>query len=232
MTLGEVRPGRYARLTVKDTGRGMDARTVERIFEPFFTTKDPATGTGLGLSVVHGIVQSHDGAIHVASSPGQGSTFQLYFPVVEEGFVPAPPVERTIQRGQGQSILYLDDEEVLALLGKKMLEELGYVVAAFSQPEEVLRFCRADPFLFNLVITDFNMPGRTGLQVASELRSIRRDLKIILTSGYITDQLREDAARAGISEIIYKPATLEELSFAVQQALTGSEKADLGEVAG
>jgi PAS domain S-box-containing protein len=219
---GTLTPGRYAWLRVADTGRGMDAATVERIFEPFFTTKEPGRGTGLGLSVVHGIVQDHDGTITVASYPGKGTTFDLFFPAAKAG-ADLPDAETApISRGNGQHILYLDDEEPLVRVSKELLGRLGYRVSGFTRASEALAAVRRDPTQFDLVVTDFNMPGKSGMQVAKELLAIRPDLPLMLASGFISDEMREEAWRAGIRHLLYKPNTIEEMCEAVHRLASGS----------
>ncbi|MDP2315506.1 MAG: PAS domain S-box protein [Pseudomonadota bacterium] len=208
-------PGTHARVTVRDSGKGMDPATLERIFEPFFTTKPLGQGTGLGLSVVHGIAHSHGGAVTVESEPGRGSTFALYLPVSEAEhpvWPPAAPADpASLPLGHGRHILYLDDEETLVFLVTRLLERSGYVVSGFTRPEDALAAIRSNPSAFDLVVTDFNMPGSSGLYVAAQVRVLRPDLPVAMASGYITDELRERASEVGVREVIYKPNTVEEL---------------------
>ncbi len=221
-----LRPGHFARLSVTDTGAGMDAATLERIFEPFFTTKPVGQGVGLGLSVVHGIVKAHGGAITVTSQPGSGTTFSLYFPAAEAPEQPAAPevaAPKPLPAAGGQHVLYLDDEEGLVSLVTRLLELLGYRVSGYTRPEEALAAVRADPGQFDLVVTDLNMPGMSGLDVARALSRLRPDLPVVLVSGYITDELRGAALEAGVRELIYKPNTFEELGEVVQR-LAGEPK--------
>lgn len=210
-TPGNLRPGRYARLTVTDTGKGMDAATVERIFDPFFTTKSLGEGTGLGLAVVDGIVKNHEGVIVVYSEPGRGSVFHVYFPAVESGVEPLPKAPSSLPRGSGQRILYVDDEEALVSLAAELLGRLGYVVKGFTRAAEALAAFQADPDAFDLLVTDLNMPGASGLEVASEIRRLRPEMPMALTSGYVTEELRVKARALGIREIIYKPNTADDL---------------------
>jgi CheY-like chemotaxis protein len=223
-----LRPGRYARLTVRDTGKGMDAATQERIFEPFFTTKPLGVGTGLGMSVVLGIVQGHDGAITVESAPGKGTTFHLYLPAADRlpaaGPSPAQGASAsavaTAPRGRGQHVLYLDDDEALVSLVRRLLERQGYRVSGHTLAAQALDAVRADPGGFDLVVTDYNMPGMSGLDVAREIALIRPGLPVAVTSGLITDELRENAPGSGVRHLIYKPDTTEELCEVVRK-LTG-----------
>ena len=213
----EMRPGRYACLTVRDHGSGMDEETRSHIFEPFFTTKPRGQGTGLGLSVVHGIVQAHEATIEVQSAPGEGSTFRIYFPAIDAP-VPeaaaAAPQGRAVDGG-GKQVLYVDDEEAIIFLMTRLLERRGYRVSGYTDPREALAAARADPARFDLVVTDYNMPGMSGLEVASALREIRADLPVVLASGYITEELRQRAPAAGVRELIYKPNSVDELCEAV-----------------
>jgi PAS domain S-box-containing protein len=215
-----LRPGHYARLSVIDSGKGMDTATMQRVFDPFFTTKPAGQGTGLGLSIVHGIMKAHGGAVTVTSEPGRGATFSLYFPAVEAAEASAAtesPAATPRPAGNGRHVLYLDDEEQLVFLVTRMLERLGYVVSGYTRAEEALAAVRADPSQFDLVVTDLNMPGMSGLDVAREVSRLRPDLPVVLASGYVTDELRAQALAAGVRQVIYKPNTVEELCDAVDR---------------
>ena len=216
-----LQPGRYIHLSVRDTGCGMDAATLERIYEPFYTTKQVGEGTGLGLSVVHGIMQAHEGAISVDSRPGKGSTFHLYFPALELAAVGAEPERQApaVPAGRGEHVLYVDDDAALVSMVTRMLKRQGYRVSGHTWAREALEVLRADPQQFDLVVTDYNMPGLSGLELVREVRAIRADLPVALTSGYITDELRQQAAEAGVRHLIYKPNTVSELCEVVR-ALT------------
>lgn len=216
-----LEPGDYVGLTVSDTGCGMDPATLERIFEPFFTTKGPGEGTGLGLSVVHGIMRSHEGAVTVESRRGEGTTFRLYFPAVTSSEKAGAPVsDHAIPPGEGQRVLFVDDEPALAELGAAILNAFGYQAADFINPEEALGRMREDPTAFDLVITDMSMPGMTGLDLARRLSALREDLPIILTSGNVSQLAAESIRTAGIREVLPKPFTLESLGLAAHRALT------------
>ena len=223
---GTLAPGEYAHVWVSDTGCGMDLATRARIFDPFFTTKAVGQGTGLGLSVVDGIVAAHHGAISVDSALGQGSTFHLYLPLVDPD-EPAPPsgwgALPALQRsGQGQHVLYLDDDEVMLLLVERLLRRLGYRVSCFRDPHQALAAVRARPLAFDLVISDFNMPELSGLDVARELARIRAELPVVISSGYLTEEQRADLLRAGVRDLLRKESTLEELGPAAQRWLKGA----------
>jgi PAS domain S-box-containing protein len=213
-------PGTTVALHVHDDGAGMDEHTLAKIFEPFFTTKPVGEGTGLGLSVVHGIMQAHEGAIAVESQSGKGSTFSLYFPPAKilpemkpaEGLKSIEPTVGTSLTGV--HILYIDDDESLVFLVKRILERRGFIFSGFSSQREALAVLRADSTLFDLVVTDFNMPGMSGLDVAREARVIRHDLPIAIVSGFIDDALRTQAAAAGVQELIFKASAVEDLGDA------------------
>ena len=208
-------PGRAARLAVSDDGPGMDADTLGRIFEPFFTTKPTGEGTGLGLSIVHGVVKGHEGAILVDSQPGKGATFTLYFPAaaVQSGASRREDsaVAENSRMGRGQRILYIDDDESLVFLVQRLLDRRGFRVSGYVNQREALEALRADPLRFDLVVTDYNMPGMSGLDVAREVRAVRADLPVAVASGFISEELREQAGGAGVRELIFKADTVEEL---------------------
>jgi len=215
-----LQPGRHARLGISDNGCGMDAATQARIFEPFFTTKAVHQGTGLGLSVVHGIVKAHHGAITLESAPGAGATFQIYIPAAMPDAETLPePAARGTARGSGQHVLYVDDDEAMVFLVTRMLEGLGYRISGYERAEEALEAVRADAADVELVVTDFNMPGLSGLEVAQELARIRPGLPVVITSGYITEELRTNALQAGVRHLVYKPNTVDELCQVIQRML-------------
>lgn len=218
-TQSRLRPGLYARVSVSDTGSGMDQATLQRIFEPFFTTKPLGEGTGLGLSVVHGIMDSHDGAVTVLSHLGEGTSFHLYFPehagAVAEGECDngLPPI------GNGERILFVDDEELLARLGHHLLMTLGYEVECVTEPAEALAVVRADPQRFALVLTDQTMPGMTGIILATQLRYIRPELPVILMTGYSKAFGQDELNAAGIIQVLIKPLSVHSVGVAVHAVL-------------
>ena len=210
-----ISPGTFLRITVSDTGCGIDAATQERVFEPFFTTKSPGEGTGLGLSVVHGIVHSHHGAIRLASEVGQGTAFEIYLPAVATppGQISVDP--GLIPRGNGERILFVDDEMPIVRLGERMLQQIGYVVAGENHVLEALARLERDPQAFQLVITDQTMPGLTGLEFASRIRAVRADLPVVLASGYSVALTPDRLQAADVREVVAKPYTREILAAAV-----------------
>ncbi len=216
----ELAAGRYACLSISDTGCGMDEATLLRIFDPFFTTKQPGEGTGLGLAVVHGIVRSHQAGVTVTSRPGAGTTFKIYFPAhLEEAAAPRPEKEQVV-RGKGQRILFVDDEELLVLVAKKSLEKLGYSLVTHTSPVAALEEFHRRPGDFDLVITDLAMPRLSGTDIAEAVRLTRPDLPVILTSGNPGDLSSERIRTAGFRDFLLKPLSLEGLGQAVHRALT------------
>jgi PAS domain S-box-containing protein len=215
-------PGPYVRLSISDTGHGMDEITQSRIFEPFFTTKAPGEGTGLGLSVVHGIVQSHGGVATVYSQPGEGTVFRIYFPASAGEVAINSGHSLEIVRGSGERVLYVDDEAPLAHMARMILEKLGYLVDIHTNALEALAAIRTNAKRFDLVITDLAMPGMTGIQLAQELAAIRADLPIVLVTGHIANLTADRVRAIGIREILFKPLSVHALSKAVHSGLTNN----------
>ena len=214
-----LHPGRYIMVSVSDNGCGMDPQTLERIFEPFFTTKGPGEGTGLGLAVVHGIMQSHGGAITVASTLGQGTTFQLYFPAIEMVSTAAPEANPTLPRGHGERVLIVDDELAIATLAARILTRLNYAPTPLTNPAAAITAFEAAPASFDLVITDFTMPQLTGVDLARRLLAIRPGLPIILCTGHRSVEQEAEFMKLGIRLILNKPFHAEVLAQAIQVAL-------------
>jgi PAS domain S-box-containing protein len=215
--------GPYVRLSIQDNGAGMDAGTLARIFEPFFTTKGPGKGTGLGLAVVHGILQAHDGAVVVQSQPGRGATFHLYFPA--ELAAPAhssPAGPASMPCGAGQHVLLVDDEAALAQAATLSLARLGYRVTGVHSAAEALKSFLVQPGEIDLVITDLTMPGMSGMELANALHEIRPGLPIILASGFGGLRTANFANGPGLRAVLQKPFTTETLARAVQQMLASS----------
>ncbi|HXK47618.1 MAG TPA: response regulator [Deltaproteobacteria bacterium] len=215
----ELPMGPYVTLAVSDTGHGMTSEVQERIFEPYFTTKEQGRGTGLGLSVVHGIVKNHEGAITCTSEPGRGTTFTVYLPMVDAvKDMKESHDERPLQTGT-ERILVIDDEPDLVNLARMMLGRLGYEVITKTSCAEALEVFGDDPGRFDLVITDMTMPGLTGDKVAQRLMSIRHDIPIILCTGYSEHMTKELARSIGIREFLLKPIEMGELAKTVRKVL-------------
>ncbi|MBF0525808.1 MAG: PAS domain S-box protein [Deltaproteobacteria bacterium] len=213
-----LKPGHYVELSIGDTGSGMTQEVRDRIFEPFFTTKDQGEGTGMGLSVVHGIVKSHDGGIDVFSEPGKGSTFHLYFPKMAGSRPEETPVTGQIPTGH-EPILFIDDESMVADMAKDLLENLGYLVTAMTDPIEALEIFCAKPGRFDLIITDQTMPKLVGIELAKRVFAFRPEIPVILCIGFDEPQLVEKAKLAGICQIIVKPFSKRELAELIRQVL-------------
>ena len=218
-------PTRTARLTVRDEGEGMDAETMGRIFEPFFTTKPMGEGTGLGLSVVRGILQAHEGAVVVDSQPAKGTTFTLYLPIATaqkdtskkpaglDGMLKIPTV------GAGRRLLYIDDDESIVSLLKRLLERRGYVVSGFVDARAAIERLRKDPYEFELVLTDYNMPFLSGLDVARAVQNIRSNLPVAIVSGFIDERLLSQAKGSGVRELIVKSIDTAEFCDSVDRLM-------------
>jgi CheY-like chemotaxis protein len=202
---GSLPAGRYVRLTVRDSGHGIDQATMERIFEPFFTTKRAGQGTGLGLSTVHGIVTTHQGAINVKSRPEKGTTFAVYFPWIEREANLEEPPEALVGNGRGETVLIVDDDKPLVLLCEEMLAALGYEPVGFDEGHTALAAFRADPARFDLVLTDEIMPGVTGTELACAMHDIRPDIPIVLMTGYDRALQPDRLCSTGIREVLKKP---------------------------
>jgi|GEM_PF-257687 len=205
------RPVPYARVTIADTGHGMDAKTRERIFEPFFTTKPVGKGTGLGLAVVHGIIQSHDGIITVESQPEKGTTFSLYFPAQALVEPTVSTNNNDVPQGSGQSILVVDDEEAVAIMLQKLLTMLNYQCTICNRPQQAMALLQNNPAAYDLVITDLTMPEMSGLDLAVEIHALNPKMPVILTTGFKSSLSQEDLNRSAIMELLEKPVTLEKL---------------------
>ncbi len=219
VNLHRMEPGRYMKLAVRDTGVGMPSEIMDKIFDPFFTTKKVGEGTGLGLSVVLGIVKQSRGYIFVESEPGKGSTFEVYFPKVEETSTAKTSAADEIIPVGRERILFVDDEEALAEMGEELLAELGYEVACHTSSRQALAAFRLDPSRFDLVITDQTMPEMTGVQLVGELLAIRPDIPVILCTGFSHAVDEESAQAAGIKGFVMKPLTKREIARAVRRVL-------------
>jgi CheY-like chemotaxis protein len=230
--LDRARP--CARLRVRDNGSGMDDATRSRIFEPFFTTKGQGEGTGLGLAMVHGIVTGHGGAIIVESHPGAGATFDILLPLAVDAdagadtdatartdaslLAAAPPAP---VRGRGQRVMYIDDDEVVSLTAEALLLREGYRVETHVDPAAAIAALQADPHAFDLVVTDYNMPQMSGLDVAAAVRAMRADLPVVITSGRVSEDLVEGARAVGVARVMLKEYIVEQLGGLAGELLAG-----------
>jgi PAS domain S-box-containing protein len=214
--------GRFVRLVIEDSGCGMPPEVLERIFDPFFTTKGPGDGTGLGLSVVHGIVKAHEGAILVDTRVGEGTAFRIYFPaLIGRQRSSALPGARTIE-GQGEHVLCIDDEPALVELLRDQLVTLGYRVTAHLSPVEALSDFLARPLDFDVILTDLTMPGMSGADLAERILKVRPNLPVVMTTGYGYVMIEERARELGLRPLLYKPFSLAVLGDAIQDALASA----------
>jgi signal transduction histidine kinase/CheY-like chemotaxis protein len=216
---GSVVPGTYARLSVEDTGSGMDEATLGRIFEPFFTTKEVGKGTGLGLALVYGIITDAGGAIDVASAPGRGTAFTIYMPRVDVAVADDDEKQGPVARGNGERVLVVDDEQPLLAVTAEVLSRLGYEPVAFSESLAALAEFEAQPGRFDAAITDEVMPGLSGTELASVIHRRRPELPILLVSGYIGPMMSERATAAGVNEVLKKPVQSREIAAALARVL-------------
>jgi PAS domain S-box-containing protein len=218
------RQSKYLVISVTDTGHGMDEATRQHIFEPFFSTRKPQGGTGLGLSVVYGIIKAHEGAVTVRSAPGKGSTFTVFLPLAESRAGTVREVRTEELKGRGR-ILFVDDEELVVEMAKEGLSRLGYEVRTETKPEKALKAFEENGN-FDVIITDQAMPGMSGMSLAKRLLEIRPDVPIILCTGYSAGMDEKTVKAAGIREFFMKPYTRTELSEIVARVLRtpGSKK--------
>jgi PAS domain S-box-containing protein len=219
LSRGIVSPGAYVRLIISDTGTGIAPAVMERMFDPFFTTKGVGEGTGLGLSLVHGIVAELGGAIGVVTSAGKGTEFEIWLPAVADVARPSAEVSRQPPRGHGQTVMIVDDEPALVALAMEMLTKLGYEPLGFQSSSAALQALRAEPRRFDLLLTDEAMPDLTGTELAQEVRRIRADLPILIITGHGGEQLAQRAAAVDAKEVLRKPLRGNELAEAIARVL-------------
>ena len=214
----DLKQGNYVRLTVSDTGPGIDSQIIDRIFDPYFTTKEVGKGSGMGLAVVHGIVKNLGGAISVDSKPGKGAAFNILLPlIVEESGVDIKTKE-DLPFGK-ETILFVDDEKSIVLLVQQMLKRLGYQVETKMSPAEALELFRLRPDRFDLVITDMTMPQMTGVVLSEKLKEIRREIPVIVCTGY-SDLIDEEKVKElGIAAYIMKPVSMREIAKTIRKVL-------------
>ena len=219
LSRGSLGPGPYVRLSVGDTGVGIRPAVLERMFDPFFTTKGVGEGTGLGLSLVHGIVVDLGGAIDVATKAGEGTTFEIWLPVAGEIAIPAVEAARTLPRGNGETVMIVDDESQLVALAEEITAQLGYEPVGFDSSGAALEAFRKTPRRFDAVLTDESMPDLIGTELAHEILRIRPQIPVILMSGYGGELLSSRAAEIGVSEVLRKPLHRRDLAESLARAL-------------
>lgn len=225
--------GDYIAITVQDNGPGMSPETLQRIFEPFFTTKPVGQGTGLGLAVVHGVMRTHGGAVDVTSKLGQGSAFTLYFPVnllastltvppprfATSHICTLPPAHAAAAVQERPHVMYVDDDHALVSLVQRLLRRRGYQVSGFLDPREATAALEQNPHAYDLLVTDYNMPGYCGVDLVRDSKRIRPDLPVALASGYVTAEIEAQALDAGALALIHKPNDVDELCETVDRLL-------------
>ncbi len=222
-------PDSYVTVSVNDTGPGISPDILVRIFEPFFTTKPVGQGTGLGLAVVHGVMRAHGGGVDVSSSPETGSCFTLYFPAAPHASDSAEFAPSAVSaldslvttEGPGHHVMYVDDDEALVYLVQRLLRRRGYQVSGFTDPRLALQAVRENPWNYHLLVTDYNMPGFSGLDLMREVRKVHPSLPIALASGYVTPEIEQAALDGGARALVYKPNDVEELCATVQRLVRG-----------
>jgi CheY-like chemotaxis protein len=215
-----VQPGDFVQLSIGDTGTGIAPELLGKIFDPYFTTKEIGKGTGMGLSIIHGIVKSYGGCVSFHSHPGEGTVFQVLLPIMAAESVVEDGPEEIVQLGN-ERILFIDDEELLAEMGKSMLERLGYQVTVQSSSLEALATFQNQPDTFDLVITDQTMPGMTGSDLARRMLQIRPGMPIILCTGYSSLITEEKARSLGIKAFAMKPLARKDIAAIIRKALAG-----------
>jgi CheY-like chemotaxis protein len=213
------------RLDVSDTGSGISPAVLERMFDPFFTTRGVGAGTGLGLSLVHGIVSELGGAIDVTTGAGEGTKFEIWLPVAGEAPRPAAERARELPRGRGETVMIVDDEPPLVALAREMLADLGYEPVGFESSSAALQAFRAQPQRFDLILTDEAMPDLVGTELAREIRQIQPTVPIILMSGNGGAQLKQTAGAIGANEVLRKPLQSRDLAESLARVLGSANRA-------
>ncbi|MBJ7471747.1 MAG: response regulator, partial [Solirubrobacteraceae bacterium] len=219
--------GEYLRLRVIDDGPGVSESILGKVFDPFFTTKGPNEGTGLGLAAVHSIIRNHGGVIAAERHRGGGAMFTAYLPVQTPPESPATmpkPAAPVVGDQPVARVLFVDDEEALVRLAYRAMPYCGCQVTGFTDPEEALEAFVADPKAFDAVVTDLSMPGLTGLELTERLRAVRSDIPVVLTSGYMAGEDQDDAERRGVSAILPKPCSIDDLAAEVLRLLGSSPR--------
>jgi CheY-like chemotaxis protein/anti-sigma regulatory factor (Ser/Thr protein kinase) len=218
LTQLKLKSGNYLKVTVSDTGPGIAPEVIDSIFEPYFTTKGVGEGSGMGLAMVHGIVESYGGKIVVESELGKGATFRIYLPTTNQRDVPRAYQEEQLPSGT-EHILVVDDELTIAKMGAQILQRLGYQVTLRTSSVEALELFRTRPGDFDMIITDMTMPNLTGDQLAMEVMKIRPDIPVVLCTGYSKKMTDETALAMGIKALAYKPLVKMDLAKTVREVL-------------
>lgn len=212
--------GKYLKLEIKDTGHGMDPKIMERIFDPYFTTKKVGKGTGLGLAVVDGILKNHQGFIKAFSQKGQGSTFQVFLPITEQAESEKVPEKKKLPLSMGtEQIMLVDDEVDILVTLEEILERLGYRMTGFKDGVSAFQAFEKDPDLFDLIITDMTMPRMTGDELSAQVLKIRKNMPIILCTGFHENFTEALAREMGIRKYAEKPIMIQELSALIREIL-------------
>ncbi|MBN9501566.1 MAG: hypothetical protein BGO01_00065 [Armatimonadetes bacterium 55-13] len=219
-TLPNLKPGRFVCLSVSDTGHGMTRQTLEHIFEPFFTTKSSGEGTGLGLSVVYGMIQQHRGAITAYSEVGRGSMFRIYLPAAGVALVENDQTIVETREGRGERIMYVDDDEALVLMIGRMLKRLNYDAVCFQDARQALKAFEDNPNEFDVVVSDLSMPLLDGPELVRKIKEIRPSVPVIMVTGYIRKEDLEHAENLGIHRLILKPNTVQEMGEVLHEILS------------
>jgi CheY-like chemotaxis protein len=213
-----MNPGKYIKISVTDTGIGMDEATQQRIFEPFFTTKKVGKGTGLGLASAYGIIKNHGGIINVDSIKGEGTTFNLYLPAVEKKVIEEKEVAKGILKGS-EIVLLVDDEDIIVDVGKQLLKELGYKPLIARSGKETIEIFRKNQDKISMVILDMIMKGMSGSETYDRLKQVNSDIKVLLSSGYSIDGLATEILNRGCDGFIQKPYKIKDLSQKIRDIL-------------
>jgi CheY-like chemotaxis protein len=214
----DLKPGEYIEIKVSDTGMGIFPQHIHTIFEPYFTTKAVGEGTGMGLAVVHGIVEDHGGKITVDTTLGKGTCFTIYLPITKKRKVHSHSEKKELPVGT-ENILFVDDEASITKMGSKVLEQLGYTVTTRTSSADALELFRSKPQAFDLIITDMTMPNMTGDKMAAEMMNIRANISVILCTEYSKKLSEESSAKTGIKAFAYKPIVKADLAKTVQKVL-------------
>jgi nitrogen-specific signal transduction histidine kinase/CheY-like chemotaxis protein len=222
LSQGQLEPGRYAVVSVRDTGPGIAPEVAARMFEPFYTTKGPGQGTGLGLALVQAIVADHGGAIEVETQLGEGTLLEVYLPAAPNHVVEAHRREVQTPRGSGQIVLLVDDDRAMLAMAEDMLAQLGYEPVGYDSSVSALEAFRAGPERFDAVLTDELMPELTGTQLALRVKALRPELPVVIASGYGGPELRKRARDAGVAQVVDKPYESYTIAQALAAALDGA----------